>query len=341
MTLTVYDSPAAFQRLRAEWNPLVRASAFDNLFMTWEWQTTWWQHLGTGQLCVLEVREGEELLGIVPLFREESAEGRQRLSLVGCVEVSDYLDIVARRGAEEQVLGAMLAFLQGSEAPPWDVLDFCNLPQGSPTHDLLPALAAAQGLPHQSAREDVCPVIHLPATWDDYLSSLSKKERHETRRKIRRLEREAAFGWHSIQAMDELPASMNAFIDLHRQSSDDKHHFMDDKMAAFFRAMAAVMLEKGWLWLSLLEIDQHPAAGLLCFDYGDRIWVYNSGFAPQFNHLSPGVVVKALCIQEAIQRGRAVFDFLQGAEPYKYRFGAVDTEVIRLMVLRTPASGRG
>jgi CelD/BcsL family acetyltransferase involved in cellulose biosynthesis len=339
MPFTVHDSPAAFDLLRPQWNALVRAGRFDNLFMTWEWQTTWWRHLGTGDLYILEVRDGGDLVGIVPLYLETSPHER-RFNLVGCIEVSDYLDVIAPAGAEEAVLKAFVDFLTSADAPPWDVVDLCNLPEASLTHQVLPALAARQGLEVHRMREDVSPVIPLPETWEAYLAMLSKKDRHELRRKLRRLQREASFRWWRAASPEDLPTAVEAFLALHRASSPAKHAFMDDQMAGFFRAVAEVLLQRGWLWLSLLEVEGEPAAGLLCFDYADRIWVYNSGYDPRYVRVSPGVAAVAFAIRDAIEAGRAVFDFLQGAEEYKYQFGARDTEIIRVLLRKGP-SGAG
>ncbi|MGQ9567810.1 MAG: GNAT family N-acetyltransferase [Anaerolineae bacterium] len=337
MPFTVHDSPAAFERLRPQWNALVRAGRFDNLFMTWEWQTTWWHHLGTGDLYILEVRDDGDLVGIVPLYLETSPHER-RFNLVGCVEVSDYLDVIALDGAEEAVFQAFVDFLISADAPPWDVVDLCNLPEVSRTHQVLPAPAVRQGLHVHRMREDVSPVILLPETWDAYLDMLSKKDRHELRRKLRRLRQETSFRWGRVVSPQDLPAAVDAFLALHRASSPAKHAFMDAQMAGFFRAVAEVLLREGRLWLSLLEVEGKPAAGLLCFDYADRIWVYNSGFDPRYERVSPGVAAVAFAIRDAIEAGRAVFDFLQGAEEYKYQFGAQDTEIIRLLLRREPAS---
>jgi CelD/BcsL family acetyltransferase involved in cellulose biosynthesis len=61
--------------------------------------------------------------------------------------------------------------------------------------------------------------------------------------------------------------------------------------------------------------------------------VYNSGFDPMsYQHLSPGIVVTARCIEYAINLGRQKFDFLRGDEVYKYRFGGQDTHVRRLLI---------
>jgi CelD/BcsL family acetyltransferase involved in cellulose biosynthesis len=106
-------------------------------------------------------------------------------------------------------------------------------------------------------------------------------------------------------------------------------------MERFFRAMTQTLGEAGWTELSLLTIDDIPAAAMLNFRYGDRLLVYNSGYDPQYrSNLSSGIVLLSLCIQDAAKRGLRYFDFLQGNEEYKYRFGAQDTQVRRLTVRR-------
>jgi CelD/BcsL family acetyltransferase involved in cellulose biosynthesis len=87
------------------------------------------------------------------------------------------------------------------------------------------------------------------------------------------------------------------------------------------------------LQLMFTSIEGRRAAALFNFDYNDRIWVYNSGLDPAaFSALSPGVVLTATAIEKAIELGRAEFDFLRGDEEYKYRFGAVDTNIYRVQL---------
>jgi CelD/BcsL family acetyltransferase involved in cellulose biosynthesis len=183
--------------------------------------------------------------------------------------------------------------------------------------------------------EDVCPVIDLPATWDAYLDSLDKKQRHEIRRKMRRIEREAHVNWYIVGRDQDLLEEIEAFIELHQKSSADKDDFMDEQMKGFFRAMAHALQPRGWLQLAFIKVDGQKAASMLNFEYEDAILVYNSGYDPQlYAYLSPGIVLLAYCIQHAIELDQARFDFLRGDEPYKYRFGARDTKIYRLVIVR-------
>jgi CelD/BcsL family acetyltransferase involved in cellulose biosynthesis len=60
--------------------------------------------------------------------------------------------------------------------------------------------------------------------------------------------------------------------------------------------------------------------------------LYNSGYDPQFFPLSPGNVLTAYTIQDAIRLGRARYDFLRGDEIYKFRFGAQPEPVYDLEI---------
>jgi CelD/BcsL family acetyltransferase involved in cellulose biosynthesis len=183
--------------------------------------------------------------------------------------------------------------------------------------------------------EDVCPVIQLPDTWDEYLMMLSGKQRHEVRRKLRRATAEANTRFYIVESEQELQDQMQTFIDLHQKSAPEKDQFMDPQMQGFFFEVTKVLQEQGWLQLAFVEMDGYKAAALLNFDYAGAILVYNSGYDPlQFRHLSPGIIVTARCIELAIELGRTKFDFLRGDEVYKYRFGAQDTKVRRLLVAK-------
>jgi CelD/BcsL family acetyltransferase involved in cellulose biosynthesis len=86
---TLYRDESGFDKLKDEWNSLLARSRFNTIFLTWEWQTTWWRHLGRnrGELYLLEGRDEGGLVAIAPLYLQE--DGGQVLQVVGCIEVSD------------------------------------------------------------------------------------------------------------------------------------------------------------------------------------------------------------------------------------------------------------
>lgn len=310
------------------WNALLASSATHVPFLTWQFQTTWWEALGEGRLHLLGIQDAAgEWAGVLPLYETGGTEGAV-LQLAGGADVADYLDVLARAGDEEAVWKAALAAL-GKGA--WSGLDLRPVPAASPTLTVLPSLCEAAGLACRVEREERCPVIELPASWDAYLAGLPGKDRHELRRKLRRAE-SARPRIEVAKSPAGISAFMDSFLGLHRKSKVGKARFMDERMEEFFRRMGAAMAEKGWAALWLLWLGGHPAAALFCLEYGGTVGLYNSGFDPEARAFSPGVVLIAHTIQDAIARGFRRYDFLRGDEAYKYGFGAVPTDVMRITV---------
>lgn len=334
--LTLYEGAEGFAALRNEWNALLMRSRFPSIFLTWEWQTTWWDCLGTGALRILTWRRPDgELVGIAPLFGACHTP-THHWQVVGCTEVADYLDIISAAGHEADVYGGFLRFLQSEQALPWDAITLCNLHESSLSYSLLADMARQAGLTVTVTQEDVAPYLVLPSSFEAYLQSLDKKQRHELRRKRNRLEREVShWRWFVIATEEDLEPWVERFIALHRLASAEKEAFMTPEMAYFFHRLARTMARVGWLALAFIEIEGEPAATFFNFAFHDRIWVYNSGFDPaRHAHLSPGIVLNSYLIEDAIARGYRIFDFLQGNEVYKYRFGAIDARVLNVTIRR-------
>lgn len=336
------SSPNGFTALATEWNNLLNRSRARVFFLTYEWQTTWWEALGVGDLWIVAFRtpDTDELVGIAPLYltqRESGAyAGKRVFTLVGCIEVSDYLDLIIARDWERIVYTEFLAWLHSGEAPAWDVVDLCNLPEVSLTYTELPPLAEAAHHNVQVLQEDVAPQFALPLHYETYLQEqVDKKQRHEIRRKQRRAERETAVGFYIVGKEHSLEAEVDDFVALQRASREDKAEFMTPQMRRFFGVVARRMLDAGYLRLCFLTLNGEKAACLYAFEYDRKFLLYNSGYDPDaHSHLSPGWVLLAYSIQYAIAAGCRVFDFMQGDEEYKYRFGSQDYKVMRVIITR-------
>jgi len=310
-----------------EWRALLPSTSANRVFVSPTWLRVWWQEFGAGrELLLLSVRRQGELVGVVPLMRDDD-----RLCFAGDTQICDYMDVVAAAGEEEAVLSAVLRSL-GEE--PWRELTLWAVPEGSPTLDALKAAAPALGLRVDIEREDVCPRLDLPATWEEYLAGLSKKDRHELRRKLRKLSQGGDVRLEAIDQPGAVEAALDDFLRLYRESRADKAAFMTEKMERFFRAIVAALAVEGQVELFFLTLSGVRVAAVLCFCAGDESLLYNSGYDPDYAYLSVGLLSKALVLRKAIEEGKQRFDFLRGPEPYKYDLGATDRPVYRCTVRR-------
>ena len=78
--------------------------------------------------------------------------------------------------------------------------------------------------------------------------------------------------------------------------------------------------------------DGRPLAATIAFEDADTYYLYNSAYDPALAHLSAGIVLLAVLISQTLAVGFTRFDFLKGAEPYKFQLGAAARELFELRV---------
>jgi CelD/BcsL family acetyltransferase involved in cellulose biosynthesis len=222
-----------------------------------------------------------------------------------------------------------------AESKPWQVLDWQNIPEGSPTLPVLKIEAKKHGWDFAQERTYHAPSIPLSGDFDIYLSKIDKKQRHEIRRKMRRAEESGSdVRWYFATDAATLEADVDAFMAMMAEEPD-KAKFLTEAMRRQMQLSCRAAFENGWLQLAFLEVDGQRAAGYLNFDYLNRIWIYNSGISRRFLELSPGWVLLGYLLQWANENKRLEFDFMRGNEDYKYRFGALDHDLVRAKVTRS------
>lgn len=340
MRLHIVRSVEDFDSLAEEWNNLLSQSASHVPFLRHEYLATWWRTLGggewpDGELYIVTARHADgALCGIAPLFLTKNLDGEAALMLLGSIEISDYLDVIARPEDLPSFVNTLLEHLASPEAPAWQALDWYNLLESSPTLPVLKSAVSRLGWQLNVERLHHCPFIPLPGDWEIYLAGIDKKQRHEIRRKIRRAENaDIPVRWRIVTQEDNLDAEIDAFLDVMGQDPQ-KQAFLTDAMRSQMRLAIKAAQRAGWLQLSFLEVDGDIAAGYLNFDYANRIWVYNSGINFEYSSYSPGWVLLGYLLQWANEQQRGAFDFMRGDEDYKYRFGGVDRFVVRAKITR-------
>lgn len=175
------------------------------------------------------------------------------------------------------------------------------------------AVRAAGGEP-TTTRHETTAVLKLPDSYDEWLASIGKKERHEVRRKRRRFA--AEFG--EIEVIRHGLDAINMFCAMHRTSQGDKGMFMTNEMQTYFEDL----LDTGGASIHTLVCDGIARANAFGFETEEGYFYYNSAYDVDAAMASPGIVLLASMIEAQIERGAKVFDFLKGDERYKFKHGA-------------------
>lgn len=295
------------------------------LFVLPVWLKTWWDAFGGNKdpEILTGYRHGK-LIGIVPLNVQ-----KKTARFIGGENVCDYQDMITASNHHQEFLEAILSHLKKRGV---HSLQLGALRPESVLLKELPNLVKPKGVAVVCERVDFAYEMALPRTWKSYLEMLEGKQRHEIRRKLRRLNEAGSIRFRVIKRPEEILENMDIFFWLFTASRPDKSEFLTDQMLSFFLLLAQRMAERGFLRISFLDIDQVPAAGVMCFDYNNTIFLYNNGYDPRFRHLSAGLLCKVLSIRDSIKLGKLRYDLLKGDEVYKKRLGGTPVPLYRLKI---------
>ena len=323
------DTEAGFLALRGEWDDLLRRSAADTPFLTWEWLYTWWRHLGRElQPRLLAVRAQGRLVALAPLAVRGWEPRRLRFFRSACLlgsplttgnPGSDYLDLIVDDEHPEA-----LDELTDALAAEGRVLELLQVPSAGSAAERAAARLQASDWRTERTESAVCPWVGLEGhTWDSYLGTLGREHRYAVNRKLRKLQKDFEVRFAPVQTEAARAHALGWLIELHERRWREKGEsdaFHTPALRAFHEAFTTLALERGWLRLYLLELSGTPAAGFYGLRYGSTFFFYQSGFDPAFARYSVGVATMALSIQAALAEGAERYDMLHGVEEYKFHW---------------------
>lgn len=324
-----------WEGIRDKWNQLLKKSFSDNIFLTWEWLYSWAEcNLNSNRyLYILSVEEGDNLVGIAPLYIEKRQTGIfrvRKIFFLGYPECcADYLDVIIKRGYEKEVTAVIYEFLNDEKG--WDIIELHNIPSNS--FFLLHFFERInQDGKYASIRPDgFCPIIILPESVEDFYMSLSSNRRQQFRRHLNILKREGEvkhFTFLSGQHKD-LKTQLIYLCDLYRKSRN-----MSTNFSMFLERLILRSQEQGSsiFQLDFLAFNNKYIAGLLHFRYNGSLYMYvmavDKSFKPQ---ISIGNIIVGLSIERAILDKIKIYDFLRGTEDYKFHWS---NKVITLLSIQ-------
>jgi CelD/BcsL family acetyltransferase involved in cellulose biosynthesis len=316
-TETIGDA-ASLTALEPEWWALWRHVPSATPFQSPAWLIPWWRHFHPGELFAVTVRRGERLVGLAPFYIEDGALGR-RLLPVG-ISLSDYLDVLLDPDHLEEAGQALVDHLVRQR----ECWDEWSLEELAPQAVAL-ALPVPPGCEERLTPQSACPVLTVA---DGQTAEAASPERH---RRNLRLARNRAARRGGIAVEQGTAASASGILDhlfrLHRarwQSRGQDGVLADDAVQSFQRDAVPGLIEANLLRLYLMHIGDEPAAAYYGFVHEQRAYGYLTGFDPDYSFESPGLLLWAHAIEQAVAENVREFHFLRGPEPYKYAWGAVD-----------------
>jgi CelD/BcsL family acetyltransferase involved in cellulose biosynthesis len=265
---------------------------------------------------------GENLVGLAPLYREERSG---RVLPLG-VSLSDYLDILVAQEDADFVLAEMQRqIVRTSErsgicfpdvGPNASILSL-------PLDNVAISKSAGQQSPELALGDIGHPLKNVPA-----------HQRQNLRTAENRAYRRGCV--ISQVAAADTPYFVPALMQLHsarRRQCGDEGLAQDLRVLPFFVEAFAALAREGVVRAYSITCGARLIAGYLGFIYRARASYYLAGFDPAFASESPGTILIGHAMRRAAAEGAHIFDFLRGAEPYKYAWGAQDRQLLSVSVV--------
>ncbi len=318
-----------FFHLRDKWNKLIESSNVVEITLTWEWLFTWWSVFkDERQLLLITVYDDEELIAIAPFLKRKvryfGCVPFWRIELLGTGEdekdeiCSDYLDLIVKEGKESGAIEAIFTFLTNRPRD-WDEIIFADTIETSPNINGLMERFRNASYMVDSSQKIPCPYISLPGKQED----LIKKVKTRFNRQKRLIEQEGTIEYSLVTQKDEFDDVFNRMVALHQRrwvSKGKSGCFVSSRFIDFHKRISALLCPLKRIKLFFLKVNGKDIATLYCFAFKNKVYGYLSGLEMSFKKtLSPGFVLLAYCLQDAISSGKTTFDFFKGRHgSYKY-----------------------
>lgn len=346
LTIEEINDVEQFRSMRESWDTLLKESPDNNIFLTWEWLFTWWQHYGRDKkLKILLIKQSGELVGIAPLMQSKrrkwffTIDAIENICSVSC----DYSGVILKT-AEPALVIFLLDYLRKNMKNSKAVVRISHIPESSHFLALLqgqyPSFSGSFRL--MKRLQSSCPYIELPTTWEGYLGTLHRDSRKTLRKRIRNLEKDFAVEFEKFGGDGDLQAQLQVLFNLHQsrwQGSSIGKIFSRPETREFYVDVSKAFHENHWLNLSFLSVNGEPVSAGWGFDYNNEFLYMTCAYEPSYSPYSVGTVHLMKLMEDAIQNGRKKFDFLQGAEAYKTRYARNKTANSQIILVKRGIAG--
>jgi CelD/BcsL family acetyltransferase involved in cellulose biosynthesis len=180
------------------------------------------------------------------------------------------------------------------------------------------------------------PVLTLAGGWDRYEAGLGHNLRRNVRRHRRRLEEHGLVRLDVHDGPDALDEVLTEAFRLEASGwKGDARSAIDARPATrrFYRDVARLAGDRGWLLLAALRLDGRAVAVDLCLEHAGLHHVVKTAYDESLASLSPGLLLRHEMIRRAFEHGLTRYELLGGTEPWKLAWTQEADDRLRVRAL--------
>jgi CelD/BcsL family acetyltransferase involved in cellulose biosynthesis len=338
LTVEKIESLDALLGLEREWRGLESSSRSGLPFHTFDWCLAWWKHLREDKLGIRDVlfvralrsREGE-LVAVAPLMiTRRPAVGPlciRHLQFFGAdPNITEVRGVLAHPDRQLEAHRVLLAHLRDVSGA-WDTLTLSGMPKEGELSDL--AKNAYPNLEWTKETPDF--VLTLAPTWEEFKGKLPRNIKESLRKCYNSLKRDGHdYSLEVTTTRGEVAAALDRFFFLHQARAElsgtvNHRNVFDASMARrFLTDVCERFADRDALRIFSLKIGDRVAAMRIGFVLGDSLYLYYSGFDPDFAKYSAMTTAVAEAIKYAIEQRFATVNLSTGNDVSKTRWNPAE-----------------
>lgn len=335
-----------FYSLKDQWEDLLSHSLANKLFLSWQWQFSWWSTWGDKlglKLQILQVYDASELVGLAPLYLDDiNIKGvytLTRMQFIGnawgkvATVRTEYLEFIVSAKKEDAVCEALIKYIAALKE--WDEFVLCDIPKASSTYKYFKQIKNKYHWYQPEPVTDFGVKVDTSGDFKKYISLIGRNTRLKlyNRRKYLQGLKNVELKIANEVEIDKYFSILNEF---HLQRWG-KPCFREAALN-FHRTFIKSLSKHQGFELSCIYIDSKPVSLLYNLTTTDTVYNVQAGFLESYDKkLSLGTIHLGYAIEQAFEdKAITVFDMLIGSgknEFYKNRYKGetVEFETLRIV----------
>jgi len=332
LELSIHDSFDSLESVAEEWNGFVLEET-NSIYLTFDWCRVWWEFYGRNRrLAVLIFRSEGRIVGILPFGIDKVFIGWGFLRIAKLLN-SEYTACVLHPAILdenlEEIFNSVIGAMFGKNV--CDLLSFGQIVEESESVAALRNAALSRGQ-KLTVWGDRSAAVHcyfeLPRTFEEYLKSLSSKQRANLRRRQRMIEEQ----YGPLRSIDfnhweDIQREFSSFREMHDrywESQGQGGHFVDlVDGEAFTLDLVRKLSEEGGVCLKRIDAGDRPIGYQFLLFFGKTVhWRLTAReIGEEWSKLGIGVQALHLLIEDSISQGFQVIEAGPGIYEYKTQMG--------------------
>jgi len=339
ITISVINAEQDFFKLKDEWEELERYANDLTVFQTWVFQYyTWRIFTDKVSLNLILMREKTgKLVGCLPLGTQTHKMGPLKIKILCfcCIKYCDFQNFIIHKDYETQVFSTLADWFMANRTQ-WDLIQFKLLRDDFSLINKRQLFIDRINNYIKIEKTGLAPYISIQNNWTNFQDALSSKRAKSLRYEVKNLFRQFDGKFEGFDKGEGLDAALTQMMDLHQKRIRQKHQlgaFATEQVRKGFRELVHELEKKGYITIHTIAAKEQTIAAIGSFVFDKKISYFQGGFDPEYFRLSPGKVVLALRVTEAIEKKAKEFDFLFGDEDYKFAWSTGQRQIYQLEIV--------